>query len=274
MSISGRGIKKQFQSGIPIVSIVTVSFNAAAIIERTILSVLQLRYPNVEYIIIDGGSTDGTIDVIKKYSDRIDYWVSEKDKGIYDGMNKGIQAANGEWVNFMNCGDHFVSPDALRFFQDTSVTADIVYGNAIVVYPTFRTLHKNSPIKESWKRMPLCHQASFTRLRIMKESPFSLEYKLSSDFDFIYKAYLRSKTFQYIPEIICEFDFTAGASINNIFRSVRERKSIVLKNSFSVTKWIYHSFAIGYVYLAFFTKKTIGTKLTNLVTRLLTRPVR
>ena len=86
----------------PLISIVTVSYNAVATIEQTILSVINQTYPNIEYIIIDGGSKDGTIDIIRKYADQIAYWVSEPDEGIYDAMNKGIKIATGEWINFMN----------------------------------------------------------------------------------------------------------------------------------------------------------------------------
>ena len=96
-----------------LISVVTVSYNAVSTIEQTILSVINQTYPNVEYIIIDGGSTDGTVDIIKKYADKIAYWVSEPDKGIYDAMNKGVVVATGEWINFMNAGDIFTDSDVI-----------------------------------------------------------------------------------------------------------------------------------------------------------------
>ena len=87
------------------VSVVTVCLNAVNEIERTMLSVLDQTYTNIEYIVIDGGSTDGTVDIIRKYQDRIAHFISEPDKGLYDAMNKGIDLATGEWINFMNAGD-------------------------------------------------------------------------------------------------------------------------------------------------------------------------
>ena len=118
----------------PLISIVTVSYNAVATIEQTILSVINQTYSNIEYIIIDGGSTDGTLDVIKKYADKIAYWVSEPDKGIYDAMNKGIKVATGEWINFMNCGDYFVANNTLEsVFGSGKIykKAEILYGDSI-----------------------------------------------------------------------------------------------------------------------------------------------
>jgi glycosyltransferase involved in cell wall biosynthesis len=91
----------------PLISIITVVYNGVSILEPTILSVINQTYKNIEYIIIDGGSTDGTVDIIKNYEDRLAYWISETDKGIYDAMNKGIDKATGIWINFMNSGDCF-----------------------------------------------------------------------------------------------------------------------------------------------------------------------
>ena len=115
----------------PLVSVVTVVFNGEKYLEETIQSVINQTYDNVEYIIIDGGSTDGTLDIIKKYEDRIDYWVSERDRGIYDAMNKGIDLASGEWINFMNAGDGLDSYSILNeiFSNKINLKIGLIYGN-------------------------------------------------------------------------------------------------------------------------------------------------
>lgn len=113
------------------ITIITVVYNDKKGLERTIQSVLSQTYDSIEYIIIDGGSTDGSVDVIKKYEDQIDKWVSEPDDGIYDAMNKGIKMATGEWLNFMNAGDLFVNESIVEkvFSLNISDGVDFLYSN-------------------------------------------------------------------------------------------------------------------------------------------------
>lgn len=144
------------------ISVVTVCYNAADTIEKTMLSVLNQTYHDIEYIIIDGGSTDGTVEIIRKYADRIAYWVSEPDKGIYDAMNKGIKVATGEWINFMNAGDSLFSRDTLQQFIESYPHMDVVYGYAMYMTQGRSFRFKNSPMSEIEKKMPFCHQAVFT----------------------------------------------------------------------------------------------------------------
>ena len=118
----------------PKITIITVCYNAISTIEDTIKSVLSQTYENLEYIIIDGGSIDGTIDIIKKYEKQISYWQSEPDKGVYDAMNKGIKLSTGEWINFMNAGDSFYNTEVLQslnlYFSDSQT--DIIYGDTCI----------------------------------------------------------------------------------------------------------------------------------------------
>ena len=104
----------------PMISIITVVFNGEKYLEQTIKSIINQTYKNFEYIIIDGGSTDGTLEIIKKYEDKISYWISEKDKGISDAFNKGVMAAKGDYINFQGDGDGFLSSETLEeIFKDT-----------------------------------------------------------------------------------------------------------------------------------------------------------
>ena len=115
------------------VTIVTVTYNAKDLLEETIHSVLNQTYTNIEYIIIDGNSTDGTFEIIKKYEDKIDYWVSEPDDGIYYAMNKAIEKASGEWINFMNAGDTFTNFDTVEYvINNKSTNAELLYGDFFI----------------------------------------------------------------------------------------------------------------------------------------------
>jgi glycosyltransferase involved in cell wall biosynthesis len=118
----------------PLITVVTVVFNNVTSIEKTILSVLNQSYSNLEYIVIDGGSSDGTLEVIEQYKSRISQYVSEPDQGIYDAMNKGINIATGEWINFMNSGDQFSDEDTLSRVFNSVVPKGIkfIYGNFYV----------------------------------------------------------------------------------------------------------------------------------------------
>ena len=117
----------------PLISIVTVTYHDKIGLEKTIKSVQGQSYDNIEYIVIDGGSTDGTIEIIKKYEDRIDYWISEPDSGIYDAMNKGIDAATGDFVIFMNSNDTFYTEGTVETFARQMSEDKVYFGRANIV---------------------------------------------------------------------------------------------------------------------------------------------
>lgn len=117
----------------PLISIITIVYNNVANIERTILSVINQTYKNIEYIVIDGGSTDGTVDIIKRYSGHFLYWVSEPDKGIYNAMNKGIEKATGKYVLFLNSGDNFCEDESLDKIVLRCDNYDIVYNDLNII---------------------------------------------------------------------------------------------------------------------------------------------
>lgn len=147
------------------VSVITITYNCQQTIEKTILSVIGQKDIDFEYIIIDGASTDGTLDIIHKYRDKIDVVVSEPDKGIYNAMNKGIEKAHGDWINFMNAGDTFFDDKTMYqvFNREISAEIECLYGDYNLCYKDI-TYHK--PAEEPntiYKRISFCHQASFLR---------------------------------------------------------------------------------------------------------------
>ena len=201
------------------ISVVTVCYNSVDTIEETMLSVLNQTYSDVEYIIIDGGSTDGTVDIIKKYADRLAFWVSEPDKGIYDAMNKGIARATGDYINFMNAGDKFKHDSIIdEIFGSCAKIApvDILYGNAIFSYPWGELLVMPRALTEFKSYDPILHQSSFTKLQLLKDSPFDISFKIAGDYNFFYKCYIAGKLFKYLDLPISIFDASDGISSNAI----------------------------------------------------------
>ncbi len=190
----------------PLISIVTVSYNASTTIEQTILSVINQTYPNIEYIIIDGGSTDGTVDIIKKYTDKIAYWVSEPDKGIYDAMNKGIAVATGEWINFMNSGDSFYRNDVLYALFRQEVKGDVLCGSTHVIEKWGAFLERPLALEYMKERKPFCHQSTLVRLKWMKRYLFDIKYSICADYAFFYKLWQENVPFVYVSIVISNFD--------------------------------------------------------------------
>lgn len=180
----------------PLVTVITVVWNDVKHIEETMLSVLNQTYPNVEYLVIDGGSTDGTVDVIKKYADRLAYWCSEKDGGIYPAMNKGVSHATGEWVNFMNSGDMFADNKVLEdIFTPSShlntITSShyLIGGNTINFFADgHEEIHHASPASAIPTHLPFSHQASFIRREVCK---FDTDYRYAADYALFYHIYYK-----------------------------------------------------------------------------------
>lgn len=212
----------------PKISIITVSYNCRKCIEKTIKSVIGLSYNNLEYIIIDGDSTDGTVDIIEQYKDKIDYFVSERDKGIYDAMNKGLAVATGEWVNFMNAGDFFANKDVLNgIVEQIEDEAVVVYGNMIKQCNGYYYLATPAGTKKTDTRMPVFHQSTFVKLSYHHSHPFDISFKSSGDYNFFFNAFFRDKCkFQYIPIIVACFDNIGGMSKDNHSLSIRENLRI------------------------------------------------
>jgi len=210
---SGTSVQK------PLISIITVVFNGEQLLEKTIQSVINQTYDNVEYIIIDGGSTDRTIEIIQKYEHAIDYWISENDKGIYNAMNKGISLATGAWVNFMNGGDFFYRLDVLEsmFDKRNYHGVGVIYGNHQVRYPSGRfRLAKSGKIENLWKGSQFCHQASFISLNYHKQNAFNLCEKIVADFEFFYIAWKRKVKFFRVNVTVASYESGGVSDVNRI----------------------------------------------------------
>lgn len=209
----------------PKISVVTVTYNSAATLEETMLSVLNQTYPNIEYIIIDGGSTDGTVDIIKKYVNRLAYWVSEPDQGIYDAMNKGIAVAGGDYINFMNSGDKFYDSNTIESIFDASHEEDVIYGDTLNISNLCSYIEHCLPLEEMKRILPFGHQSTFVKSTIIRENLFNLHYKSASDYNQLFQIWKKGANFLYLPHIISVFDARDGFSALNkqiVLREVAE----------------------------------------------------
>lgn len=217
------------------VSIITVTYNAERWIERTMQSVLTQTYAEYEYIIVDGGSKDGTVDIIKRleplFKGRLS-WVSEPDKGIYDAMNKGIKRATGDFLWFMNAGDEIYAPDTLaHVLAAASADTDIIYGKACIVNAAGEKVsehHKVTP--PDLQRMHflnglvVSHQAILVRRTIA--GAYNTNYRISADYDWCIRAVTASRKNSYLDEYLCKF-LTEGVSKKQRKRSWIERFHIM-----------------------------------------------
>lgn len=206
---------------LPKVTVITVCFNAREALEMTMNNVARQDYPNLEYVIVDGGSTDGSIELIRNNADKVGRYVSEKDRGIYDAMNKGVAMSGGEWVIFMNAGDCFATDDVLRRVFSSPVDADVIYGDVVKGDRVCRPHEfKNS------HRMCFCHQSSITRRRCLSDNPFDIKYRMSADFKFFKLMGKLGKKFVYVPLAISRFD-TSGISNTSRSKGLLENIRIV-----------------------------------------------
>jgi glycosyltransferase involved in cell wall biosynthesis len=181
------------------------------------LSVLNQTYLNVEYIVIDGGSKDGTVDILKKYADRISYLVSEPDKGIFDAMNKGIRFAKGQWINFMNAGDKYVDNEVLSRIWDIGNDYSkfaVVYGDAYNDFVDAKKYYVEKPFFERndiIKPMGFCHQSVFVRLTAVPDGGFNTSFRLCSDYNMMQTIYKAGGKFKHVSVPVVIYD-TKGVS--------------------------------------------------------------
>jgi len=221
----------------PVFSVITVTYNASRWLESTILSVLNQSYPQIEYLIIDGGSTDGTVDIIKQYEAGLAYWISEPDKGLYDAMNKGLQQATGDYVWFINAGDTIYTADTVQKIVNSLKKKvslpDIIYGDTMMVDARGRSLglrRLRPPKKLTWKSfkmgMLVCHQSFIAKREIVPA--YDVTYKLVSDYDWTIQSLKNAKDTHDTHLVLTNF-LEAGLSSVNRKVSLQERYEIMAK---------------------------------------------
>lgn len=237
------------------ISIVTIVYNGSDIIENTINSVINQTYTNIEYIIIDGGSKDGTQDIINKYEEKISYWKSEPDKGIYDAMNKGIAASTGDYIIFMNAGDRFYDINTIKdiFCKDNN-NEDIIYGNTILDTDGVISLSAAKQFEKIKYGMPFCHQSVFVKLSLMKKDNFSLDYKLASDYNFFVALYKDKASFRKTDQLVAVYD-NCGASMSLL--TVKEKFIIAQKNYPFSGSSVFHFLQLKYYTFTAFLKRIL-----------------
>ena len=204
------------------VTVITVARNARNDLRRTMESVARLSYPDVEYIVVDGASTDGTVEMLEKSKGV--RWTSEADRGIYDAMNKGVTKATGEWVIFMNAGDRFASDDVIErvFSHPETDAADVIYGDVV----KRGTVCSASPEPVDGHRMFFCHQSCIARCKCLIDTPFDISHRMSDDFKWVKMMIKQGRRLVYVPVAVSEFD-TGGVSNTSRSRGLADNMRVI-----------------------------------------------
>ena len=211
------------------ISVVTVCYNSEKTIRRTIESVLNQKYYETDYVIVDGGSSDGTVNIIKEYEGKIAYWCSEKDNGIYDAMNKGIMNSKGDIIAFMNSDDWYndnIFKKVANYFESTNV--EMMYGDYNIVWSDDlieRVCLDKLNMEDIYYKNLFCHQALFMKRELFNRiGMYNLNYKLAADYDWILRAYLSKVKFGYFPEVICYFKFGGASAVYKKSGAIENKK--------------------------------------------------
>ena len=228
----GKSIREtipQLASGAPLISIITVVFNGVATLEDTIRSVLQQSYANIEYIIVDGGSSDGTLEIIRKYDAQLSRWQSEPDTGIYDAMNKGITLASGDYVGMLNADDFFASPQAVQ-----KIVERLVADNLDAVFSQLDVIAADNPLRVLRRYRVSRFDTFMLRMGVMPPhptfycrkscyekmgaSPYRTDYRIAADFELLLRMLLTQNiSWGYIPETMVKM--RAGGISSGSYKS-------------------------------------------------------
>lgn len=260
------GKNNDSKSATPLFTIITVTYNAGAYLEETIESIINQNYGNYEFLIIDGHSTDNTMNIVKRYEKNINFFISEPDKGIYDAMNKGIAYAKGKYINFMNAGDCFFDQMTLTKMAkeiENSSNIDILYGKFVLKNSDNPPLkfYKGKKISK-WDLhtgIPICHQSMFIRRSLFYKIGFySLDYQIISEYDWLidYVNQVKSlKKLQFINEPVNEYLLDEGNSHIYALKGLKEFFQIAQKRfKIQYSLWVYFIYPIKYLKIYLVTK--------------------
>ena len=212
------------------ISVITINYNNHDGLKKTIQSVVSQSYNDIEYIIIDGGSTDGSVDLIKEYNDKIDYWISETDNGCYHAMNKGVKVASGEYVIFMNSGDYFYADDIIEYFVNSNPSEDVLCGNTYLSIGCVNNSPEVLTFGYFYERS-LPHQGAFIKTSLQKQYPYNEKLKIVSDWEFFLKTLIiNNLSYRKLDKIIAHFDFNGISSTN--YKLHLQERTVILKNMF------------------------------------------
>lgn len=236
----GSGSRDEYRSDhekAPLITVITVSYNCAASLEETIVSVISQTYNHTEYIVIDGASTDGSLDVLRKYDRHIDFWISEKDGGIYDAMNKALDVATGDYVNFLNAGDTIdgdgklekIASQILEYGSVYFTRAMVSFGENTGVYPGEAMSESTSWLKRNLPN----HQAIFFPKKFYQSHRYDLRLKLTADDDYKLLA-IKNYCTKFLDEVYVWFERDGVSSnhksISLLLQRIRESVIINLKH--------------------------------------------
>jgi glycosyltransferase involved in cell wall biosynthesis len=222
-------MRPQGSADTPLISVVTAVFNGAAHLEETIRGVAEQSYAPVEHIVIDGGSTDGTVAILERYSDQLAYWVSEPDKGIYDAMNTGVELVEDpeSYVLFANSDDRLYSPEALERVISQSSGEDLVYGKMVLTDGEISGVAGRRVDFEGLAEQTLCHPATFVRRRVFdKVGKFDTGYRIAADYDHIVRCFAAPVSTRFVDVIVARMRM-GGVSDEQFLLSCRERKEVI-----------------------------------------------
>ncbi len=225
----------------PIISIITVVFNKTEGLERTLKSIAAQDLDNYELIVIDGGSDIETLNILNDYSSIITDLISEKDQGIYDAMNKGILKARGQWLNFMNAGDKYVSENTLSniFEENHSPNIDLLIGDTIIDYGDFRKESKVQSLDTIWKGARFIHQSVFINRKFQLENLYNIDNKIGGDFEFFYNSIKENANTKILNKFISIFE-AGGISDQKRISSIYGNMKVVMSDEPSFLKGLFY----------------------------------